>query len=68
MLLVDPQKAFYTLDDGVLFEKMKYIGFRKSVIKWFEFYLSNRKFLFCIENVFAEAIKLEFDVIHGSIR
>ena len=68
MVLVDPQKAFYTLDDGVLFEKMKYNGFRKSVIKWFKSYLSNRKFLFCIKNVFAEAIKLKYDVILGSIR
>ena len=52
MILVDLQKAFYTLDHGVLLEKMKYFGFRASVIKWFESYLSNRKYLFCIDNVF----------------
>ena len=43
MILVDLQKAFDTLDHGVLLEKMKYFGFRTSVIKWFESYLSNRK-------------------------
>ena len=34
---------------------MKYFGFRPSVIKWFESYLSKRKFLLCIDNVFSEA-------------
>ena len=34
---------------------MKYFGFRASVIKWFESYLSKRKFLLCIDNVFSEA-------------
>ena len=31
--LVDLQKAFDTLDHGVLLEKMKYFGFRTSVIE-----------------------------------
>ena len=35
MILVDLQKAFDTLDHGFLLEKMKYFGFRASVIKWF---------------------------------
>ena len=52
MTLVDLQKAFDTLGHGVLLEKMKYFGFRASVIKWFESNLSNRKFLVCIDNVF----------------
>ena len=52
MILVDLQKAFYTLDHGVLLEKMKYFCFRASVIKWFETYPSNRKFLVYIDNVF----------------
>ena len=33
IILVDLQKAFDTLDHGVLFEKMKYFGFQTSVIK-----------------------------------
>ena len=44
-ILVDLQKAFDTLDHGVLLEKMKRFGFWASVIKWFESYLSRRKFL-----------------------
>ena len=64
---VDLQKAFDTLDHGVLLEKNKYLGFRTSVIKWFESYLSNRKFLVCIDNVFSEAGTLKYGVPQGSI-
>ena len=66
MILVDLQKAFDTLDHGVLLEKIKYFGFRASVIKWFESYLSNRKFLVCID-VFSEAGTLKYGVPQGSI-
>ena len=52
MILVDLQKAFDTLDHEVLLEKIKYSGFWASVIKWFESYLSNRKFLVCIDSFF----------------
>ena len=46
---------------------MKYFGFRTSVIKCFEPYLSNRKFLVCIDNVFSEAGTLKYGVPQGSI-
>ena len=52
MILVDLQKAFDTLDHGVLLEKMKYFGFWACVIKRFESYLSNRMFLVCIDVFF----------------
>ena len=67
IILVDLQKAFDTLDHGVLLEKMKYFGFRTSVIKWFQSYLSNRRFSVCIDNVFSEAGTLKYGVRQGSI-
>ena len=51
--LVDLQKAFDTLGHSVLL--LKCIGFKESVIKWFQLYLSNRKFFVTRENVFADA-------------
>ena len=45
---------------------MKCFGFWTSVIKWFESYLSNRKFLVCID-VFSEAGTLKYGVPSGSI-
>ena len=66
MILVDLQKKFDTLGHGILLEKMKYFGFWASVIKMFESYLSNRKFLVCID-VFSEAGTLKYGVPQGSI-
>ena len=67
MILVDLQKAFDTLDHGVLLENMEYFGFGASVIKWFESYLSNRKFLVRIDNVFSEAGTLKSTVYHKAL-
>ena len=67
VILVDLQKAFDTLDHGVLLEKMKYFGFRVPLVKWFESYLLNRKFLVCIDNAFSEAGALTCGMRQGSI-
>ena len=53
-MILDLQKAFDTLDHEVPLEDIKYFGFLTSVIKWFESYLSNTKYLVCIDNVFSE--------------
>ena len=47
-------------------KKMKYFGFQASIVKWFEPYLSNRKFLVCID-VFSKAGTLKYGVPQGSI-
>ena len=65
MILVDLQKVFHTLGHGVFLKKIKHFGFRTSVIKWFESYFSNRKFLVAIDNVFAEAGTLKYGVPQG---
>ena len=52
MILVDLQKAFDSLEHGNLLSKMKYFSFWTSVIHSFEFYLSNKKFLVCIDVFF----------------
>ena len=45
MNLVNIQKAFDMLDHTKLLQKMECIGFKESVIKWFQAYLSNKNFL-----------------------
>ena len=67
MILVDFQKAFDTVDHGVLLGKIKYFEFRASLVKLFESYLSNIKFLVCIDNVFSEAGTLKYGVSQCSI-
>ena len=66
MILVDLQKAFDPSDHDVLLEKIKYFGFLTSVVKQFEPYFSNRKWLFCID-VFSEAGTLKYSVPQGFI-
>ena len=55
MNLVDLQKAFYRLYHTILLQKMECIGFKESVIKWFQSYLSNRKLFVTLENVFLDS-------------
>ena len=45
MVLIDLQKAFDTIDHGILLEKRKYLGFSTSTIDWFNSYLTNRSFI-----------------------
>ena len=59
MILIHLRKACDTSDHGVFLEKMKYVGFQTSVIKWLEPYLSNyQNFLLVIENVFNKRYSL----------
>ena len=67
MISVDLQKAFDTLDYGVLLQKMIYFGFWATVIKHFESYPSNRKFLVCIDNAFYEDGTSKYGAPQGSI-
>ena len=48
-------------------KKKKSFGFRKSVTKWFESYLSNRNFLVYIDNVFSAVGTINCGVSRGSI-
>ena len=67
MILADLQKACDTLDHTVLLQKMECIGFKESVIKWFQSYLSNRRFFEALENVFSDAGRINCSVPQRSI-
>ena len=67
MILVVLQKAFDTLDHTVRLQKMECIGFKESVIRWFQSYLSNRKFFVTLENFFSDAGLINCGVPQGSI-
>ena len=66
MILADLQKAFDTLDHGVLLEKIKNFGFPRFVINWVESYLK-QKILVCIGNTFSETETLKNGLPQGSI-
>ena len=66
-ILVDLQKAFDTLDHTVLLRKMDCIGFKESVIKWFQSYLSNITVFVTLENIFSDGRLINCGFPQGSI-
>ena len=46
---------------------MEYIGFKESVIKWFQSYLSNRNSFLTLKNVFSDVGLIDCGVPQGSI-
>ena len=42
MILIDLQKAFDTVNDKILLDKLLPIGFSKNTISWYESYLAER--------------------------
>ena len=46
---------------------MRCIGFTESFIKWFQSYLSNRKFFVTLENVFSDAGQINCGGSQGAI-
>ena len=67
MILIDLQKAFYTIDHEILLQKLKTMKFSESTIKWFKSYLSERIFLVKIENKLSDFGKIFCGVPQGSI-
>ena len=67
MILIDLQKAFDTLDHGILLKKLSLINFSNETISWFKSYLSNRTFLVNVESSFSEPADLKCGVPQGSI-
>ena len=67
MILIDLQKAFDTIDHGILLKKLSYIGLSESSITWFKSYLTNRKFQVNIEEVFSTPAEVLCGVPQGSI-
>ena len=67
MILIDIQKAFYTIDHEISLQKLKAIKFSESTIKRFKSYLSERIFLLNIENKLSDFGEISCGVPQGSI-
>ena len=55
IILTHLQKVFNSLDHEILLIKVSCLGFKTSVIKWFESYLTSRKFFVSMDDTFPEA-------------
>ena len=67
MILIDLQKAFDTINHDMLLKKLSIIGFSDHTVKWFQSYLSNRKFMVNLENSFSKVSSISCGVPQGSI-
>ena len=67
MILINLQKAFDTINHDILLKKLSIIGFSDHTVKWFQSYLSNRKFTVNLENSFSEVSNISCGVPQGSI-
>ena len=67
MILIDLQKAFDTINHDILLKKLSIIGFSDHTVKWFQSYLSNRKFTVNLENSFSEVSNISCGAPQGSI-
>ena len=67
MILIGFQKAFDTINHDILLKKLSIIGFSDHTVKWFQSYLSNRKFMVNLENSFSEVSSISCGVPQGSI-
>ena len=66
MILIDLQKAFDTINHDILLKKLSIIGFSDHTVKWFQSYLSNRKFTVNLDNSISEVSNI-CGVLQGSI-
>ena len=67
MILIGLQKTFDTIDHQVLLQKMKYLGFSKNAIAWFESYLCEQNFKVSINTSYYSLFNLLCGIPQGSI-
>ena len=67
MILIDLQKAFDTINHDMRLKNLSIIDFSDHTVKWFQSYLSNRKFTVNLENYFSEVPSISGGVPQQSI-
>ena len=67
MLLTDLQKAFDMINHDTLLNKLIIIGFSDLTAKWFQSYLSNRKFTVNLEIYFSKNSSISCGAPQGSM-
>jgi len=65
MIMLDLQKAFDTVDHGILCQKLKIMGVES--VEWFQSYLAGRKQMVNVNNTMSDSMKLTCGVPQGSI-
>ena len=67
MVLLDLQKAFDTVDHGILCQKLQAMGVHSNSVNWFKSYLLNREQIVSVNGVESQSLKITSGVPQGSI-
>ena len=67
MVLLDLQKAFGTVDHGILLMKLKALGLSQDVSRWFQSYLTDRQQLVDVSGTLSSHANISCGVPQGSI-
>ena len=67
MVLLDLQKAFDTVDHGILCNKLQAMGVHSDSVKWFKSYLSDRQQIVSVNQVESKPMNISCGVPQGSI-
>ena len=66
-VFIDLQKAFDTVDHGILLSKLNHYGIRGKANDWFKSYLTNRKQFVSINGFNSNELLIKIDVPQGSV-
>ena len=66
-IFVDLQKAFDTVNNEILLQKLNYYGIRGTINNWFRSYLLNRKQIVSINGFESDTKILKHGVPQGSV-
>ena len=67
MILIDLQKAFDTIDNYILLQKLPSLGFSNEMIDWFRSYPRSTKFHVNVHDKLSITAELRCGVPEGSI-
>ena len=67
MIFIDLQETFDSINHDILLKKLGIIGFSDHTVKWFQYYLSNCKFMVNLENSFSKVSNISCCMSQGSI-
>ncbi|KAI5643559.1 reverse transcriptase (RNA-dependent DNA polymerase) domain-containing protein [Phthorimaea operculella] len=67
LLIIDFRKAFDTLDHSTLLSSLHSSGLSGNLLKWFENYLYNRKFVVKVNYTFSSPQNVKYGVAQGSV-
>ena len=67
VVMLDLQKAFDTVDHGILIMKFKCVGLKDIAVNWFKSYLANRNQVCTVGEALSTVMEVTCGVPQGSI-